>query len=610
MSVGSLAYNVVTEFKFEVGGAILGTEQLKGSIEGLSNSADQALMSFKTMSMGIVAQFGLGAGGIAGTLYTALKAADKFKLSQIAMANLMGQGMGFDERMGIAAQHMEKITKFANKFGLPADDLLNLTKLTAPMMRDKKGNPNFNAAIDMSRNLMKAAPTLGVDTNLVAGQLQSAISGHASMGDTLFQRLVADTMEMKGQTSQSFNAQSEHKRIFMLRKALGEFTKDSQVLEANLNTLNGQMTVLRNNISSATGILSEIGQTVMEIVVPTLKEFNAFLENEGMQIAKSIAHGLEPWMKGGWRNLVVSLMQLREFFGDFKLASSILTTVGMLMLINTALKFLKIEIPLVSGALRVMSNAVHSLEKDLLRGAFGMKAYGKTGAMMAGGGMTGFIANVAFKLNWLVTAISKVFAPLTFLVFLFQLFSRAAAIAKLGDLERLKNALPIIAETVALFSRLGAFFMEGFNGLAELIAPIFTDIFYAIIKDVTEIANTILTIVGLATMGFQALSLAFLEFFNQLKNLFSGDGFKFSAIGDAFDFGMEDTYNRIFGKIGDGSGATSNQITNINKVEINNAFKENAQPDRVAFTMKEQIMKAAMNTAQGSRTMQGALVSR
>lgn len=610
MAVGNVAYSVVTEFKFDVGAALLGTESLKGAVEGLSDSAGQALTSFQSMSAGIVAQFGLGAGGLAGTLYTALKAADKFKMSQIAMANLMGQGMGFEERMGIAAQHMARINKFANEFGLPADDLLQLTKLTAPMMRDKSGAPDFNAAIDMSRNLMKAAPTLGVDPSMVAGQMQSAISGHASMGDTLFQRLVADTQTMKGQTSQSFNAQDEHKRILMLRKALGEFTKDTKVLEANVNTLNGQMTLLKNNISGATGVLSQIGSTLMEMVVPVLKEFNAFLANEGQAIAKSIAHGLEPWMKGGWRNLVTSLMQLKSFFGDVKLAARILEVVGLFVLVNFILTKLGLTIPFVSAGLKVFTNALHWLERDLLKGALSMKAYGRTGAMIAGGGFGGLAARFFFVANRVVMAVSNLFAPFLLLVGIFTVLSRAAAIGKMNDFENIKKNIPLIAETTALISRLVAFFNEGLDSIAQMISPWYESWTQAFVLGFVQPIMDFFTWIGQAVMTFQALTLAIMEFFNQIKSFVTGDGFSFAAIGDAFNFGMEDTFNRIFGNIGDGTGATSNQVTNINKVEINNAFKENAQPDRIAFTMKEQILKAAINPTQGLKTMQGSSIGR
>jgi hypothetical protein len=611
--IANTAYRVVSEFRFEVGGAIASSEQLQGAIEGLSNAADRALVDFSRLSGGIVAQFGLGAGGLAGTIMTAVKAADKFRMSQIAMANLMTSG-SFDERLAVASEHMEKINRLASEFALPADDLLMLTKLTAPMIRDKNGAPNFNSAIDLSRNLMKAAPTLGLDTSMVMGQLQRSIGGQASLNDTFFQRLVSDTRSMHGMSSQKFNSMDEHKRVETLRKALKEFTSDTRVLEANVRTLNGQWTLLKNNVAGATGVLSEIGKVVMKFIIPAFQELNAYLQNQGRKIAKSLALGLEPWMEGGWRQMVVNLMQAKSLFADLKSAVNIVTFVASMLGLHEVLKLLGIRIPIVSGALAIMSSAVHKLEADLLSGALSMKVYGRTGLMIAQGGFMGFIARMALFANRLTIFLSRALVPLAGLIFLFQLFSRAAAIAKIDWMERLvKDYLPRLAAVGATFSRLWAMFMEGFDNLARVIAPVFDPTKFLGVIDLFEIFTSILefisTVTTLAVAGFQALTFAILEFVNQIKELVTGNGFSFGRIGDAFNAGADDVFERIYGKIKDGSGGTSGHVTNINKVEINNAFKEQSEPDRIAFTLKEQLIKAAINPQQGSRSLRQGLLN-
>jgi hypothetical protein len=59
--------------------------------------------------------------------------------------------------------------------------------------------------------------------------------------------------------------------------------------------------------------------------------------------------------------------------------------------------------------------------------------------------------------------------------------------------------------------------------------------------------------------------------------------------------------------IKNGTGAVVQQTTNINKVEIRNDFKEQMEPDRIAFTLKDQLLKAANNPGQAAgRSLQGA----
>ena len=69
----------------------------------------------------------------------------------------------------------------------------------------------------------------------------------------------------------------------------------------------------------------------------------------------------------------------------------------------------------------------------------------------------------------------------------------------------------------------------------------------------------------------------------------------FEGTGDAFSTGFDEMM-RFQGQ-GQGQGAlnTSNNVTNIGKVEIKNEFKENMQPDRIAFSLKEQLLKTAQN---------------
>ena len=223
---------------------------------------------------------GLGKLGLLGALESAIHSSDKFRQSQISIANLMYDGTTpFIDRMNQAETIMGRINKLANEFALPSDEMMQMTKLIAPMLRNANGAPDFQLATDLSRNVLKAAPTLGVNPNMIMGQRQAMLGpvGSASRGDTLFQRLTADTKSMKGMSSQSFNAMPEAKRVNLLLKAMEELTKDTAALEANGRTLHGQITIFKNQMLSMFSVLKTIDDMILKIVFPALATVNDFI---------------------------------------------------------------------------------------------------------------------------------------------------------------------------------------------------------------------------------------------------------------------------------------------------------------------------------------------
>ncbi len=570
-------FNVLTEFRFEVGSAVLGTQKLQSAVEGVSQAADNTLMSFQRLGVGVAASLGLGEGGLLGILYTGIKSFDKFRQSQLAFANVLGNGtVPFEDRMLASAEIMEKMNKLASEFALPVDDLISFTKVLGPMLNNKGlAGPQFSTAIDISRNLLKSAPTLGVDPGLVQGQLLRMIEGQASTGDTLFNRLGADTKTMKPflGNSKAFNALDEAKRVGIIGKALKEFASDAKVLEANVNTLRGQFQIFQNTITGTVGILRPIGEALMVPIIKIFKGVNAYLLNQGAAVVKSLARGFGPLIESPER-LIASLMQLKRLNSDVKSAGTIVTYVGAIMGLNHVLHLLGLKIPVVSFALGGLTKFFALFEASIFT----------LGATWGG------------FLNSFIVLISRIAGPLILLVGLFQLISRAIAIARINDAKKLMELAPRIAEIGARFMRIFDVFVEGFDAMAQLIAPLFEVAGWA--ELLIGLLDSLSIGLALVLGGFQGIAFAILEFVSQIQSLFSGGGFSFSAIGDAFGAGVDQMIERILGKVDNNEGSIANMTTNIAKVEIRNDFKEQQEPDRIAFTLKDQLLKAAQNPTQ------------
>ena len=69
----------------------------------------------------------------------------------------------------------------------------------------------------------------------------------------------------------------------------------------------------------------------------------------------------------------------------------------------------------------------------------------------------------------------------------------------------------------------------------------------------------------------------------------------------AAEEGYQDYWWKIFGGKGEGSAdkkEVSKNVTNIGNVNINQQFKEQLEPDRIAFAVTDQLKKLATNPVQ------------
>jgi hypothetical protein len=82
----------------------------------------------------------------------------------------------------------------------------------------------------------------------------------------------------------------------------------------------------------------------------------------------------------------------------------------------------------------------------------------------------------------------------------------------------------------------------------------------------------------------------------------------FSPVTDIFTTEFDRIMNENLASLKSPDGPIQNMITNIGKVEIKNDFKEQLEPDRIAFTLVEQLKRVAQNPGQGGRSFSGGLV--
>lgn len=607
------AFNVLTEFRFDIAHAVAGSQTLQSEIGKISTAADNAHYAIQRIGVGLVAQMGLGEGGILGGLYQALKSADKFASTQRAFANVfLTNGMfkganSFEDSMTAAADAMEKIRNTARQFSIPAGDLVNLTKLvSASLLTHGLDDSSLTKSIDLSRGVLKSAPVLGIDPGLVQGQLLDAVNGRASMGDTLFQRLMNETSAMKpysGGNSRggagSFNALPAAKRVDVLTKSLLQFGSVSQIVTANALSMSGQLQRLSDNFTSMFSVLKPIGDALMGPIKMILLNINNWLDTKGRKTVEIFA-GIIKDVFADPEKLFVNIQQLRRLQGDVHKAGKALGLYSIFQGIVFALEFLGVQLKggLLMTGLRYLGTALAWLG----------------GWFMRLGGFSLILRGLSFL-------ISGVLAPLALFTMFFQIISRALAKAELFNAKwlldntdaialvfaKLKKAFDLIMLPITLaveqlsdwvswlfrMDQSGSFLLP----MMDSIANMFLWIGKVMVHVISLISGMMNALIG------QAFALSQGNF----KSLFSGNSWSQLA-----DEGYKEFWNRFnpdsLSATADNRN-TSNRITHIDTITINNSFKEQQEPDRIAFTLQDQLMKAATNPGQArGRSLKGKAI--
>lgn len=615
----SIVYHVVSEFKFEIGQAVLGSQTLQSAVEGVSQAADNTLLSFQRMSLGVAASMGLGTGGVLGIILESIKASEKFGETQRKMANIFlsnqdkiaGGPVSFMEAMSAAGDVMEKVQKQANKFGLPASTLAATTAQIAPaLFSSGVAGDNLSTAVTLSRGLLKSAPVLGVDPNMVQGQLLDLVNGRGSAGDTLAMRLMNETSAFKevgggkhgagGSKSPlaSFNALSAAKRVDILSRALLQFGSNADVLKANAMSLTNQFQIMKDSLVGMYSILRPIGQVLANFTQEAAVALNKFFKEDGVRIIAHFSSTIKSIL-GDPKTFIERLMQVSAIKKDVSSVEGVLhsSTIGasIASIANILLKFAGSTVSLPVTLISVVFGAITTFFDAFQR------IFPLAGPMIKFAAIFATIAGVLFMFPALVPILGGVAAIMSALFVFFQLLSRAANIAKIADAGQMANIFVKFEQlgnfAIKVFSKIASPFINIFEGIAKWISPLFM-----VSGLLNFVADSLINIVACLSLfeavisGVLSSISTFMDYFTSSEMMTNPKGI-FGAVGKAYG----EEYNRVMKENLDSlndptKGAISNQVTNVNGgIHLHNDFKENMQPDRIAFTIVEQFKKISKN---------------
>lgn len=593
------AFKVLTEFRFDISSAVANSQTLQSEVGKISAAADSAHFALQRVGVGLVAQMGLGSGGFLGAIYNALKASDKFANSQRQIANifltndLFTGADSFENSMVASAQALERMRQAASKFSLPATDMVNFTKLVgASLISHGLDNSNMNNSIDLARGFLKSAPTLGIDPGLAQGQLLDAVMGRANMGDTLFQRLMNETTAMKPFAgtagAKAFNALDPAKRLDVLTKSLMQFGSNAKIVDENARSLSSQLQRLQDNFTSMFSVLKPIGDAIMEPIKMILMRINTFLENDGRKISENFAKIIKDIFANP-EKLFVNIQQARRLQSDVKTAGSILSFIAIMEALTWVLRTLGFTL---RGGL-IMTGL-----RSLIAGLSAAFAW-----FVRVGGVSLIFRTLGFLLR-------AVLAPLALFTFFLQVISRGMAKAQVANAKWLVDNMVRISEMIHKFKvAMDAIILPivlAMETLSDWVAWIFRlDISGNILIAIFQWIADGMIFLGRVMVGWLSviagITNTIIGFMFDLVNLNFAD--MFSNIPKNFMEGFNDFFNKYDPQqklMTQEERIVSGNNIKIDKIEIQNSFKEQMEPDRIAFTLKEQLIKAALNPQQAT----------
>lgn len=629
--MASQVFTVLTEFRFDIAHAVAESKTLQNEVGKISDAADAALSRIKHTGLFLAGQMGVGVGSTLAFINAAIQGSEKFAQSQRNLSNILLQnadvlglqGMSFNQAMKNSSAILENIRHKAQDFALDPNELLSQTKAIAPILISHQlDNAQMGRSIDIARGLLKSAPTLGVDPGLVQFQLQELVLGRADAQNTLFNRLVSETKPFReaGVTNgRAYNMLDPKKRIDLLSNALLQFGSNADVISGNVNSLNGQLTRFRSLLYGQFSIFTELGQAIIDPLKKLLKQINDYLDKNGKQIVSHFASIVRQLFQDPVK-LVEQLMQISRLQGDVKKAAGVLSLIGALEGLyglmnsfkaaggdirdmNTFSKAFKSFHTNFAANLGTVVATLEMIPKD--RAQVGIRqAISNAMAVIFGTGGGALLPSLGEAIGFVV---GKVLLPLAALIFMFQALSRGISVARVEDMKwiaahaeqlarvgdklvRFFRAItsPISLAIDGLGALIGWLFSFGYlSSLALSAGEGFLDFLMYFAKLIVGVFALISGVLG-AVLELYRMIIQ-LDYSKFLDNLIT-------AFVDMFD----EIWKRFFDSVkgGNEENPVSQTKIDIGKVEINNQFKEQMEPDRIAFTLTNQLLKVATNPSQ------------
>lgn len=627
MAIAVEGFKVVTEFVFNADRALNVAESLNKQVDKLSSAADNAVNSVARMGISYAMTFSGASGGILGILGNAIKSSDKFRSTQIELANTMvsnqmtiaGSVITFNEALIQSDLIMGKIVKKSRDFGLSPDAFTSQVKFFNNMLAPKGlAGTNLSESIEIARVSMKAAPALGVSNEQAISGILSGISGQLSrntqFGTRLFMESGKSIEDATGiKNLKEFNKAKPEKRIRALIVGLDKLAGSADAVNARADTLGSRLMQMRDVFTGVGSILKPLGDVVMPLIKESLDMAIGFLKNEGAEIVKQMAIFIKGFMKGP-KEMLLDLLQIKRLSSDFGTAIGIGSMALMIAHASELITFLN-GFAMTKGLAGFVTGIGALVTKIPLIGPMlsgVVSSFTKMFSLNLSGGLMSSVMSIGGVMLRMAGFVGILLIPL-------QGLSRAIERIKMENLLDLGSLLPKVGEWM---NTLKSSFMLLVSPITDMIDG-WSELFYSLIRMLPFMGRGnggLIWIIDSLVDVVRTLSIVFGALWGTIKGIIGGisavmgsmAGGKFTGLGEDFKEAFTGEFAKTMDKIRTPTlgpdGSAGKTVTNyVNQdIKMNNSFKEVLQPDRIAFTIKEQLEKASRNKTGGGGTILNA----
>ena len=636
----SQAFNIVSHFKFEVGGALTQSSALGTNIKKLSEQAGALNERLKFTTVGWATQLTGAQFGVLGFFKNILKSSEETYDIQRRMATLITNNpkkfaegpLKFQDAMKVSKSIMKDIVKDSDKFALNTwDYFYKIEGLNAQLFKEGVTGVNFGETRKLARNIMLGRELLpGLDNidlqNSMLRIIGGGEGGGAQKGQILWDKLRGDTDTFKHISAPAFNVLSAKRRVELLNKAYEELTKNEDARLARLKTLSAQLTRLNNRFTGVMNIFTKMGNVLRVFVLDNLKQIIKYVDDQVAPAFDSLAGILKHLISG--KTLVDLHFQIKELatlgksvdvahtlavitFGIKELIGLSLAFGPVRRVLGAGLKFLGISVLASVTGLARLGKVLMSFSKvfvflfravghyakfwavaftisriwekaKIVGDKMDVQALGKNVSNISQLGLklTEVIIALKTPFSWFADKVGNLIGPLT---------STSWWIENLGKLlgELYGTRLNTTADSVN-------FLNIKLKQLGETILTITA----GIVAGLTHL----LPYMGATGGGFAGMSAGPVGgMVGAMAGWKTGDLLR-QKIYDRYDakdypslqYKILQEFQSMRDKIKEDSEVPQS-VTNIGKVEIRNQFAENFDPDRVAVTIIEGLNKASNN---------------